>query len=233
MNDMICSTLYGTKNGQPYYSPVDEYSIATYAYSQMNNPARPTTLKTLCADLLRYGSSAQSYKGYRTDTLANASMTEAHKAYLSDDTNVTFDHYNTTESEVANPTVTWAGKSLLLDSKVTLRYVVDLSKFKGNPEDLSLLVNYTDLDGVNRSLYLHQIAVYDAAKNRYCFDFDGLLAAELRQPVSVAVFHGSTRMTSVLKYSASTYGNNKQGELLTLCKHLMAYSDSAKAYFQG
>ena len=75
--------------------------------------------------------------------------------------------------------------------------------------------------------------VYNQGASLYAFAFDGLLAAELRQPVSVAVFSGNTRLSSMLTYSASTYGNGKTGPLLTLCKHLMAYSDSARAYFQN
>ena len=46
MNDKIASVLYGTKNGQPYYSPVDEYSIATYAYTQLNKTGIAASLKT-------------------------------------------------------------------------------------------------------------------------------------------------------------------------------------------
>ncbi|MBR4308110.1 MAG: endonuclease/exonuclease/phosphatase family protein, partial [Oscillospiraceae bacterium] len=37
MTNELSSVLYGTKDGQPYYSPVDEYSIATYAYSQLTS----------------------------------------------------------------------------------------------------------------------------------------------------------------------------------------------------
>ncbi|MBP3412640.1 MAG: MBL fold metallo-hydrolase, partial [Oscillospiraceae bacterium] len=64
MNDRLSSVLYGSKNGQPYYSPMDSYSVADYAYSQLNKEGSTATLKTLCADLLRYGSCAQSFKGY-------------------------------------------------------------------------------------------------------------------------------------------------------------------------
>ncbi|MBP3413559.1 MAG: hypothetical protein J6K89_09905, partial [Oscillospiraceae bacterium] len=66
MNDRLSSVLYGSKKGQPYYSPTDSYSIADYAYSQLNKEGSTATLKTLCADLLRYGSAAQSFKSYRT-----------------------------------------------------------------------------------------------------------------------------------------------------------------------
>ena len=49
--------------------------------------------------------------------------------------------------------------------------------------------------------------------------------------VSVQVYHGETPLSCTLQYSADTYGNNKTGKLLTLCKALFAYSDSAKTYF--
>ena len=233
IGDTIRATFYGEKNGVLYKSNVDEYAVADYTYSQMKKAAAPTSLKTLCAGLLRYGATAQIYKEYRTDALCTVAMTEEQKTYLSDESKVVFDNYNTTGSDIVDPTVSWVGKSLLLDSKVTIRYIVDLTKYTGAHEDLKLLVNYTDIDGVKQSLYVTELVPYDVSKNRYCFEFDGLLAAELRQKVSVAVFSGDTRLTSVLQYSASTYGNNKTGTLLTLCKHLMAYSDSAKAYFAG
>jgi hypothetical protein len=51
--------------------------------------------------------------------------------------------------------------------------------------------------------------------------------------VSVRIFHGSEPVSHTLRYSADTYGNGKTKELGDLCKALMAYSDSAKAYFAG
>ena len=66
---------------------------------------------------------------------------------------------------------------------------------------------------------------------QYAFDFDGLLAAELRSTVSVAVYEGNTRVSPTLECSASSYGNNKPADLQTVCKALMAYSDATKAYF--
>ena len=74
---------------------------------------------------------------------------------------------------------------------------------------------------------------YGSVATRYAFDFDGLLAAELRSVVDVAVFAGDTQVSSTLRYSADTYGNNKTGTLLELCKALFAYSDSAKDYFSA
>jgi hypothetical protein len=67
----------------------------------------------------------------------------------------------------------------------------------------------------------------------YVFDFDGLMAAELRTVINAAVYAGNTQVSNTLQYSADTYGNGKSGMLLRLCQALFAYSDSAKAYFLG
>ena len=233
MNNEIRATFYGTKDGAYYKSNADTYSVATYAYSQMNKPEAKKSLKTLCADLLRYGATAQIYKKYRTDALANAAMTDAHKSYLSDDSAVAFDNYNRENCTIPAVMIPWVGKILILDSKVALRYVVDLSNYTGDVEDLKLVVKYTGIDGTAKTETLTELRVYNEAKNQYYFELDSLLAAELRQELIATVYSENTPMGSDLHYSVSTYGNNKTGTLLTLCKHLMAYSDSAKAYFAG
>lgn len=233
MNDDITAVFYGRKDGVLYRSEADVYSVADYALSQLNNAASPEALKTLCADLLRYGATAQSFKGYRVDALADSCMTEAHRAYLSDGENVKFDNYNSTANDMAEPTVSFAGKALVLDSKITMKYIVNLGNYTGKVEDLTLYVSYLDINGQPKMAVITDPTVYNQEKHQYAFAFDGLLAAELRQAVSVAVYNGNTRLSPMLTYSASTYGNGKTGLLLTLCKHLMAYSDSARAYFQN
>ena len=233
VGDSIMSTFYGVKDSTLYCSKQDFYSVATYAYSRLADSASSAKLKKLCADLLRYGTLAQSYKDYRTEFLADAYMTDVDMAYLTDLNNVKFDNVNKTTAELSNATVTWAGKALIMDSKVAIRYIVDLSKFTGNRSDLSLQITYTDMNGATKTATVKELVVYDAAKGYYAFDFSDLLAAELRQVVNAAVYNGSKCASSVLQYSASTYGNGKSGELGMLCKALMAYSDSAKAYFAG
>ena len=231
MNDRVSSVIYGTKNGQPYCSPVDEYSIASYAYSQLNNPDRPETLKTLCADLLRYGAKAQIFKSYRTDALADDNMTDAHKAYLSDMEAVTFGNTNKILNDVDNAPIPWAGKALDLESKVALKFVFNPANYKGDPSALTLKVSYTDINGSSKSLSIKDPELYNPDMGLYVFTIDALLAAELRAVVSVQVFAGDMPVSCTLQYSADTYGNNKVGTLGDLCKALFAYSDSAKAFF--
>ncbi len=231
MNDRLRSVLYGVKNGQPYYSPVDDYSITDYAYTQMDKGTNARTLKVLCADLLRYGSAAQIFKGYRTDSLADSAMTDAHRAYLSNMEDATFGNTNRVLDDLQAPAITWAGKSLDLNSKVALKFVFNTGSYTGPVDELKLKVQYTDYAGVDYDTWLTGAEPYPSAQGCYAFTFDGLLAAELRSVVSVQVYHGETPMSCTLQYSADTYGNNKTGNLLTLCKALFAYSDSAKTYF--
>ncbi len=231
MNDVIEASLSMTKDGKSYVSPVDSYSIAQYAYAQLSKENAADSLKTLCADILRYGAKAQIFKAYRTDALADAAMNDAHKSYLSDIETVTFGNTNKVLNDLENAPLTWAGKSLNLESKISLKFVFSTANFSGNLEDLNLRVSYTDIEGRTVTTTVDEVEVYNAAKQQYAFSFDGLLAAELRSVVSVQACEKDTPVSCTLQYSADTYGNNKSGTLLTLCKALFAYSDSAKSYF--
>ncbi len=231
IGDAIDATLYMTKDGNKYYSNTDNYSVAAYAYAQLGKAEAGKSLKTLCADLLQYGASAQIFKSYRMDALADAAMTEEHKSYLSDTEAVTFSNNNSDLDDLDDPTILWVGKSLSLESKVVLKFIFDASAYEGAVEDLRLKVSYTDCAGEPQVIYLSDPQAYGTGGDRYSFDFDGLLAAELRSLLDVAVYAGDTQVSTTFRYSADTYGNNKSGTLLDLCKALIAYSDSALAYF--
>ncbi len=231
MNDLITAKLHMEKGGKSYVSASEEYSVATYAYGQLDKASASEELKTLCANLLRYGTEAQIYKEYRTDALADSAMTELHRSYLADLEQVTFGNHNETLSDLANPSVKWVGKGLLLDSKVTLRYIIDPTGYSGKVEDLSLHIRYTDCEGREQTAILTNPQPYSSVAGRYSFDFDGLLAAELRSVLSATVYAGEECVSQTMVYSVDTYGNNKTGQLGILCKALIAYSDSALAYF--
>ncbi|MBP3412709.1 MAG: phosphodiester glycosidase family protein [Oscillospiraceae bacterium] len=233
MNDRISSVLYGTKDGQPYCSPVDEYSIGTYAYSQLNKDGAEQELKNLCSELLRYGSCAQIFKSYRTDALVDAAMTQTHRSYLSNMDDLTFGSTNTVLNDLQQPTVAWAGKSLNLESKVAVKYVFRLDGYTGELQDLNLRVRYEGINGQQLTATVRDAELYQPEGQLYAFSFDGLLAAELRCVLSAQIYAGDTPVSCTLQYSPDTYGANKTGALGTLCKAIFAYSDSAKTYFQS
>ncbi len=232
IGDEILATLYMEKDGDHFTSSTDRYSIASYAYNQLNKGDISEKLKTLCADLLVYGASAQVFKGYRTETLADREMTSDHKSYATDLSTVTFGNNNTVQNDVENAPITWAGKALNLESRVSLKFVMNASDYTGDPEKLTLRVTYRNQKGVNCTSFIYGASPY-GMEGCYAFEFDDLLASELRSVLSVCVMKGVEKLTPTLRYSADTYGNGRTGTLLTLCKALFAYSDSAKAYFVG
>ena len=231
INDEVKATLYMTVDEQQYTSVTDIYSVARYAYSQLEKENLPQSLKALCANLLRYGAYAQTFKNYRIHALADSKLTEEQMAYLADLDTVSFGNANTVGAELEAPSIVWEGKSLDLASKVGLTFVFSVKDPEINTESLTLKVCYTDNDGKNITATVTGAEVYNEEKGFYAFRFNDLLASELRSVLTVQVYEGDTPLSCTLRYSADTYGNNKTGTLGQLCKALFAYSDSAKAFF--
>ncbi|MBR4308771.1 MAG: hypothetical protein IKT58_04155 [Oscillospiraceae bacterium] len=233
MMDEMEANLYLTKGNQEYYTPTDRYSIATYAFSQLEKAEASESLKTLCADLLIYGSKAQIYKSYRSNYLAEEEMTVPQLSYATDLESVTFNSHNEVLTNLESPTVLWKGKTLVLDSRVGIRYVIDVANYQGDLTHLSLRLTYTDQSGTAQTAILTEPELYSEGTSLYAFDYYGLLASELRTVIDATVYAGDTPLSRTLRYSADSYGNNKTEPLLSLCRALMAYSDSAKSFFSA
>ena len=231
MSNRILAVLRGSRGIRNYYSPTDDYSIADYAYNRLDAPASPKALKALCAELLRYGGAAQTYKGYCLDTLADRNMTELHKSYLADLSAVAPGEINMELPSLREPFVTWEGKSLALDSKITVRYIIRPTGHTEAVTDLRLVIRYQGIDGKENLAEFTDPQPYGNKGELYAFDFDGLLVAELRTVLMATVYEGEVAVSTTLLYSPDTYARGKSGTLATLCNALLAYSDAAKAYF--
>ena len=233
MTHKVQARLYLSKDGESYVSQEDLYSIATYAYNQLNSTTAPRELKTVCANLLQYGAKVQIWKKHRTDALADGEMTEEHRSYLTDLRTVEFGQNKESLGDLAEPKVSFVGMPMGLNSRIVLCYVVDLRNYDGALEDLNLRITYTGIDGKEQTVTLTALREYYAPSGYYTFDFDGLLAAELRTILSAAVYEGDVRVSETTAYSPDFYGNGKTGEILTLMQALLAYSDSARRYFEA
>ncbi len=231
MNDIVEAVLHMSKDGMEYVSDIDRYSIATYAYSQLNKANASEKLKALCANLLQYGARAQLLKEYRTDALADGTLTEAHRAYLTDLDSVVFGKNTAVLDDLTDPIITHFGRALLLDNKVVVRFVVDISKFDGDPKTLHLRISYTDIEGNLETTQNCDSGYYSGGDQYYYFDVDSLRGAELRAVLSAAVYCGDEQVSPTLQYSVDSYGNGKTGPLLAVVQAMIAYSDSAKAFF--
>lgn len=75
MVDTVYAVAYVEAGGEYYYSPVKKYSILEYAYNMLGKTEAEGTdeesLKTLLNAILAYGGAAQTYFGYKTETLAS------------------------------------------------------------------------------------------------------------------------------------------------------------------
>ncbi len=231
MGDMVEATLHMSKSGANYVSNLDTFSVATYAYNMLKQSKDEKMLR-LCANLLRYGAEAQTYKKYRTDALVDAAMTDEQRAYLTDLDGLSFTETDKVVQSISKPTITWVGKTLLLDSKVSIKLVFNASAYSADVSKLSMRVSYQNYNGETKTATLTGAEVYNATNKYYSFTFSGLLAAELRSVLSVAIFEGDTQISDTLEYSAETYASKTSGMALgTLSRALFAYSDAAKSYF--
>lgn len=231
MNDMIEAKLCLKKNGASYESNTDVYSIATYAYNQLKKTAIPASLKKVCANLLQYGAAAQMWRGYRTDHLASRDFTPEQQGYLTELTTVTFGNNKSTMNDLANPLITWSGKGLSLEDRIVVRFILNFSDYTGELSDLVLKISYVDGNGTVKRVDVTDPVPYNLAAGLYSFDFDGLNASEMRSVLSAAVYAGETRISQTGRYSIDTYGNNKSGAILDLCRAMVAYGDAASEYF--
>ena len=232
MGDMVEAVLHMTKGDANYISKTDSYSVATYAYSMLGKSTDPAML-TLCADLLRYGSEAQTFKGYRTNALVDTAMTEAQRSYFSDTISLTFTPTDSILGDLASPTIAWVGKSLDLGSKVGVKFVFKSAGYTGDIANLSMRVSYKDSYGQDKSITLTDAEVYNLSMGYYSFSFYGLLASELRTVLDMAIYEGDIRCSETLRYSVETYASKHTIDALApLCKALFAYSDSAREFFK-
>lgn len=230
MNDEITFKMKLVQDGKVAYVE-ESYSIADYVYSQLNKANASDSLKALCANLLQYGGWAQRYKGYRTDACADSLLTEAQRGYLTDLNSVEFETVNETMNDLQEPSVLWVGKTLDLQSNVTLKTYIDCTHYTGAPEDLQLKVRYTDSHGNEQIAYGDMCTPYDGEKQQFTLSFAGLPATDLRTSLELCVVDSAgTQVSATMRYSIGSYGNGKTNTLLTLCQALMAYSDSAVAF---
>ena len=87
--------------------------------------------------------------------------------------------------------------------------------------------------GIDGKEYTAELTEPQPYGSLHVFDFDGLLASELRTVLMATVYEGETACSATLVYSPDTYAQGKTGELGTLCKALLSYSDAARNFFQN
>ena len=228
IGDNITATLYATYEGDVYASEVKEYSVADYCYNMLSKTAAMEgyeTFRTLLVDLLLYGGKTQQYMSYRLDSLCTARLTEEQLACASELSREPVSVRNPAYEVVENATVQWRGAGLNLRESVAVRFLFTTENYEGLEARITMagktyVVEEKDFDYRTEGAYIH---------------FRSLNAAQMSEPICVAVYRDDVQVSNTICYSIESYAASKQSDttvpyLGELVERMMCYGDSAKAY---
>jgi hypothetical protein len=202
--------------------------------------------KALCVAMLNYGAAAQSFFGYKTDDLMNASLTDEQKAlvkaydasYFTGTVPVDVSKIGSFAS--TTPGFSGRGISVSFEGAFSINYyylpnaVVDstMVMYYWNPKDYS---NATVLTVENAS---GTIIMEPQANGSYWGQLSGIAAKNLDEAYYVTVVYtdanGNSCCSGILAYSISTYcmNNAKPGKnMQELAANTAMYGYYAKEYF--
>lgn len=248
MGDDLYAVLYARyKSGLVAISGYVKYSPATYAYNRLAN-SQSDEMKALCVALLNYGAAAQTYFGYKTNSLMNANLTDAQKALVTS--------YNSSLFTGANPTVdsskvgssvsatatgfTAKSASVSFDGAFAINYYFtpsntvkgDITFYYWSAEDYA---NCSTLTADNATGTSTMILCDDGS---YWAQIGGIAAKDIDEPYyAVAVYSDGTNTyrSGVIAYSISKYcvskASNTNAKLAGLAKATAMYGYYAKQYF--
>ncbi len=225
MNDLVTATFHAEKDGKECVSAPVTYSIASYCYSMLES-TESASLRTLLVDLLNYGTAAQIYTGYRTDTPANGRLTAEQRGWGTTADPVLISATNTAFRTVESPAVVWVGASLRLNNSVTMQFVFTAADTDG----VTIRVENGSgaLLGEIAAQAFTQVGSYKVAA------FSGLTAKQMREVVYVTAYRGETPISNTIAYSIESYAFAKQNDadanLAALVTAMMKYGDAAYAY---
>ncbi len=222
MNDTITATLHAAFNGEDHASNSVSYSVAKYCYNQLKKCTEKTALATVCVDLLNYGSATQEYTGYRTDALANADLTDAQKAWGTQDTRE-FKNVTDRVDAPAVETAKWKSAALKLRENITV-------EMKFEAADITGL--YVEVEMYGHTYRIDEFG-YDETYGWYVVEFDKFSATHMSEIIKATVRDADGNAVSkVLTYSVESYAYKKQNDdvIGDLVKAMMKYGDAAIAY---
>ena len=209
MNDVVSAVVYNA-NGE-VISETRSESIVTYALSMLGKITNEEQ-KTMFVDLLNYGAEAQKFFHYNESNLANAGLTEAQKAWGTQE-----------DIEVADHRVkgtNFFGSNLSLENVILLQMA-----FKVTPvEGMYAVVTYTDHNGkaVNEKLAVINNSGYTMVS------INSLAIADYRVLVNCTVYDADGNVVGSATDSMESYVARSNTDL---GKAIMRFGASAYAYF--
>ena len=225
MNDTIKVILCAKdSNGEVFRGDVLEYSVCTYCYNILNSEhGQKPEIRTLVVDLLNYGSAAQIYAGYQTDTLVNENLGEMQQYATPDSKLDEIQLVEGTTAEIENPSVTFLGAGLVLQNSVTVYYEIKVD----NPEGLRMKLEVGD-----NTWYINALEFVEIAEGKYKVYFDKLHAAQMGEIIKATVLNNDTPVSDTVTYSINSYIYRKKDDpsLGNLVTKMFKYGYSASEY---
>lgn len=229
MSDSIIATLYAVKDGVTYKGEVYTDSVEKFVISRMEAAVSASAdMATLYADLLTYGSKAQTLLSYNVDALADANLGE-YASFVTATAPTAENLY----AEISKG-LTGATKNKLalgISSAVQIQLRINL--------DASYDVNtvYGELSYTRGSEIITQrIDGKDFTKSgsRYVLIFDAITAVDGRAPVQITIYDANgNAISETWTYSISSYlvDGGLSGNGLATMEALLNYFDAAAKVF--
>ncbi len=150
MTDTFYLCAYANVDGTEYYSEPIKYSILEYAYTKLGYTGEAATTKEnlipLIEAMLSYGAAAQTYAGYKTDTLAGKDFVYVEVA------NATFEdgfNYGFYKAGTSVPVTINEGYKLSINAKSWLEEIdgtITLTVPEGLPEGSTIIDDESFVD---------------------------------------------------------------------------------------
>ena len=231
IGDDITAVLHAKENGVDVETASYVTGVARYCEKALEYYSADTyaTFRTLIVDLLHYGAKAQVYTGYNTDALVDANLTAQQLSWGTKGDPALNNHFVLNLKTVENPTATWYGAGLILDSAITLKLKFAVQSIEGVKVQIAIEGGKTVV--IDDPKHFN----YSSADGLYHLSVNGLNADQMSKKLELTILDADgNAISNTAQYSIESYAYEKQNStipgLADLVKAMMNYGNAAVAY---
>jgi len=227
MGDNFSTTLYAVgEDGTIYYGTTVVNSIKSFLVGKIDAAASSAELKTMAANMLKYGAAAQVRLGYNAENLVTADLTEEQLAYATQEI----------PEAVNNATSTGSGAAVNTNITVTSRVQLNLSCIyttATDPNAVKCVV--TDSEGK----VLAEIATTNKGGIMFSAIYENVGAKEMRDVINATFYEGDTAISKTVSWSVESYvaqvraKTNVTEDELNMVNAMLTYGDAVAAYMEA
>ena len=228
-------------DGSYVYSGIAGYHAVLYANTVLNSDATSANAKSLVVAMLNYGAAAQVDFDYKTDSLMNAGLTEAHQALVEDYSESMVAAVPSVSATKAGSFVNNGGYSDLHPT-VSFEGAFSINYYftpKYTPANGTITFYYWNLSDFNANSTLKATNATGSVEMTstdgvYTAAVEGIAAKAIDEPVFIAAVYtngGTSYYTPVIGYSLGAYCKNLASNGNAFGAATAVYGFYAKAYF--